>query len=79
LAATHPELQTQIAQILTQLANDPFESSLETHKLKGKYKNHWACTAGYDLRIVFVFQKGTESREDEIWLVNIGTHDEVYK
>lgn len=28
---------------------------LKTHKLKGKLAGSWACSAGYDLRIVFEF------------------------
>jgi mRNA-degrading endonuclease YafQ of YafQ-DinJ toxin-antitoxin module len=36
----------------------------------------WACSAGYDLRILFEFvsRKGVE----EIVLLTLGTHDEVY-
>ena len=36
----------------------------------------WACSAGYDLRIVFKFVEcqGTEA----ILLLTVGTHEEVY-
>lgn len=58
------------------LETDIFHSSLRTHKLKGKYEGSWACSAAYDLRIIFEF---VEFENDEaILLQTIGTHDEVY-
>jgi len=58
------------------LAADAFHPYLRTHKLKGALEGHWACSAGYDLRIVFRFvqREGTEA----ILLETIGTHEEVY-
>ena len=45
-------------------------------RLKGKLGGSWACSAGYDLRVVFQFvqHKGAEA----ILLESLGTHDEVY-
>ena len=57
---------------------NPFVPQLETHKLKGKLSGSWACSAGYDLRVVFDFVKSEKDREDDIFLLAIGTHDEVY-
>ncbi|MBW1703354.1 MAG: type II toxin-antitoxin system mRNA interferase toxin, RelE/StbE family [Deltaproteobacteria bacterium] len=37
-----------------------------------------ACSAGYDLRIVFDFVKAEKGSADDILLLAIGTHDEVY-
>jgi len=51
---------------------------LETHKLKGKLAGSWACEAGYDLRIVFDFIKKEGKGEDDIFLLEIGSHEEVY-
>jgi len=49
---------------------------LQTHKLTGKLKGSWACSASYDLRIVFKFVEH-EGRE-AILLESVGTHEEVY-
>ncbi|MEA3414675.1 MAG: plasmid stabilization protein [Thermodesulfobacteriota bacterium] len=57
---------------------NPFAPQLETHKLKGKLSGSWACSAGYDLRIVFDFVKAKKGSADDILLLAIGTHDEVY-
>ena len=74
--AKHPSMQAGIQIVLEKLSIDPFQPSLETHKLKGKLKGSFACSAGYDLRIVFDFTKNDP--EDDILLIEIGTHDEVY-
>jgi len=74
----HPELQDDIEESLKLLAEDPFVARLSTHKLKGKLSGSWACNVGYDLRIVFDFVKTPSNKEDDILLIEIGTHDEVY-
>jgi len=74
----HPKLSKDIEETLRLLAKDPFAPQLETHKLKGKLSGSWACSAGYDLRIIFDFVKNEGQKEDDIFLMEIGTHDEVY-
>jgi addiction module RelE/StbE family toxin len=74
----HPNLRVDIEETLKMLAEDPFAPQLETHKLKGKLSGSWACSAGYDLRIIFDFVKSPRQQEDDIFLLEIGTHDEVY-
>jgi mRNA-degrading endonuclease YafQ of YafQ-DinJ toxin-antitoxin module len=73
-----PNLDNDIAEALRLLVVNPFAPQLETHKLKGKLSGSWACSAGYDLRIVFDFVKTEKGSEDDILLLAIGTHDEVY-
>lgn len=58
------------------LSEDAFDSRLKTHKLKGALEGSWACTVGYDLRIVFSFVKHQQS--EAILLEAVGTHEEVY-
>ncbi len=74
----HPNLRKDIEDTLRLLVQGPFAPQLETHKLKGKLSGSWACSAGYDLRIIFDFVKNEEQKEDDIFLIEIGTHDEVY-
>lgn len=73
-----PELQQRIEERLRLLAAAPFDPTLKTHKLKGQLSGAWACTVEYDCRIVFSFVENLESGEEEILLIDIGTHDEVY-
>ncbi len=74
----HPTLSKDIEETLRVLVKDPFAPHLETHKLKGKLSGSWACSVGYDLRIVFDFVKSEKQKEDDILLLEIGTHEEVY-
>ena len=72
----HPQLASELQLTLELLAEDAFHPSLKTHKLKGKLAASWACSAGYDLRVIFQFVK--HKGEDAILLEGIGSHDEVY-
>ncbi len=74
----YPKSQKEIEQTLRLLVEDPFSPQLQSHKLKGKLSGSWACSTGYDLRIIFDFIKSEKEGEDEILLIEIGTHDEVY-
>ena len=73
-----PSLSAEIETALRILVESPFDPRLETHKLKGKLSGSWACSAGYDLRIIFDFVKDEKKKDDAILLMEIGTHDEVY-
>ncbi|MEG4395917.1 plasmid stabilization protein [Microcoleus sp. BROC3] len=60
------------------MAANSFESSLQTHKLKRQLAGSWACSVEYDCRIVFNFVENPESGDEELLLLEIGSHDEVY-
>jgi len=74
----NPSLMDDLSAALELLESDHSHPGLRTHKLKGELDGCWACSAGYDLRVVFEFRRQSQSRELEIHLLNIGTHDEVY-
>lgn len=78
LIRKHPELKSKTENTLRLLAENPFNPSLQTHKLKGQLAGSWACTVEYDCRIVFDFIENSESGDEEILLLDIGSHDEVY-
>jgi mRNA-degrading endonuclease YafQ of YafQ-DinJ toxin-antitoxin module len=73
-----PSLRDEVERTLRQLAQDPFHPSLYSHKLKGQLSGVWACSVGYDVRILFEFVQNRESGEEEILLLTVGSHDEVY-
>ncbi len=78
LVKKNPQLQEKIIQVLKALANNPFTPSLKSHKLTGNLANLWACWVTYDCRVIFEFSEEEESAEAIIFLVDIGSHDEVY-
>ena len=71
-------LQEQIDDTLHKMSIDVFSPSLNTHKLSGELWGLWACSCGYDCRIVFAFEQDNDSDDGVILLLDIGTHDEVY-
>ena len=73
---THSEAVDDLRSALQFLEADAFNPLLKTHKLSGQLKDSWACSAGYDLRIVFKFV--TYENSEAILLETVGTHDEVY-
>ena len=78
LSARRPDLLDQFEAALHLLEREPYHPALRTHKLSGDFEGCWACSAGYDLRIVFEFVKLRKGAEMEIHLLNVGTHNEVY-
>jgi mRNA-degrading endonuclease YafQ of YafQ-DinJ toxin-antitoxin module len=66
----------QLLAALALLENDAFQPQLKTHKLKGELLGSWACSFGYDGRIVFEFV--TAEGNEAVLLQSLGTHDEVY-
>jgi addiction module RelE/StbE family toxin len=63
---------TMLRAVLRRLAGDPRDPVLGTHRLKGELSEYWACSVDDDLRLLFRWQ------DDELLLVNLGTHDQVY-
>ena len=76
LVKKDPETGSILHATLESLAEDAFDPAIKTHKLKGELAGSWACSAGYDLRIVFEFIQHAGS--EAILLQTVGTHDEVY-
>ncbi|MGD9853412.1 MAG: type II toxin-antitoxin system YafQ family toxin [Planctomycetaceae bacterium] len=72
----HPQTAVDLERALLLLTDDAFDPRLKSHKLKGDLEGVWACSAGYDLRILFelVQHKSAEA----ILLLTVGAHDEVY-
>jgi mRNA-degrading endonuclease YafQ of YafQ-DinJ toxin-antitoxin module len=71
----HPELKKKIACILRDLEKDPFQSHLELHPLGAKLKGCHAIslTGGYRITLTLMIT------DKEIILLDIGSHDEVYR
>ena len=57
---------------LRRFATEPQDPLLRTHKLKGELEAYWAFSVDDDLRVVFRWEG------EEAFLVNLGSHDEVY-
>jgi len=72
----NPDVAEDIRTALELLAENATHPKLKTHKLKGKLEGSWACSVGYDLRIIFRF--GQYENQKAVFLETMGTHEEVY-
>ena len=72
---THPDLKARFAKVVQDLQNDPFNSRLALHPLSGKLAGLYAICLTYNYRITLTLMVS----EKEIVLLDIGTHDEVYR
>jgi len=71
----HPQLRQRFTEILTQLTTDPFQPSLRLHALSGQLTGLQSISLTYSYRITLTLQ----ITEHEILLVDIGSHDTVYR
>lgn len=74
----NPSLRDDIETTLGLLKENPFAPRLGTHKLHGPFAGSWGCSVRHDLRIVFDFVRSEGKGEDDILLITVGSHDEVY-
>jgi addiction module RelE/StbE family toxin len=68
----HPELRQKTLSLINRLAKNPRDPRNKTHSLTGKLKGCLAASISFHYRIVFVVV------DDALWLLSVGSHDEVY-
>lgn len=71
----HPDLQGKFAAVLRELENDPFQPQLKYHQLSGNLKGFKAVSITYSYRITLTIVVS----DKEIILLDVGSHDEVYR
>jgi addiction module RelE/StbE family toxin len=71
----HPDLKPRFATVLAALQQDPFQASLGLHPLSGRLAGCHAVRLTYSYRITLTLL----ITEQEIILLDIGSHDEVYR
>jgi addiction module RelE/StbE family toxin len=71
----HPDLRPRFAFIFDALKQDPFQPNLGLHQLSGRLSGCHAVRLTYSYRITLTLL----ITEKEIILLDIGSHDEVYR
>lgn len=71
----HPDLKGRIDQVFQDLQEDPFQPQLELHALRGQLEGLHAARIDYANRLILTLRLD----EGIIVLVDIGSHDEVYR
>ncbi len=70
----HPDLKPGFAKTIQALQLDPFQPQLGLHRLSGKLAGLCAVRLTYSYRITLTLMVSAE----EITLLDIGSHDDVY-
>ncbi|MDD2897815.1 MAG: type II toxin-antitoxin system mRNA interferase toxin, RelE/StbE family [Desulfuromonadaceae bacterium] len=71
----HPDLKPRFVAVFEALQKDPFQPALGLHQLTGKLSGCHAVRLTYSYRITLT----VIITEEEITLLDIGSHDEVYR
>ena len=75
LRRARPDLNAKVDQVIRDLASDPYQPHLRLHALHGDLSGRHAVSVTYSHRIVLTLIVS----ERGIVLLDIGTHDEVYR
>lgn len=75
LMRKHPEFKVVLRETLGQRRQDPFRPSLKLHGLTGALAGVQAVSLTYGYRLTLILKVA----ELEIVLLDIGSHDEVYR
>jgi addiction module RelE/StbE family toxin len=71
----HPDLKERFANVVDELKKDPFQPRLELHSLGGRMKDIQSVSLTHAYRVTLVIMV----TDKEIILLDIGSHDEVYR
>ena len=71
----HPDLRECLKKVIDDLKDDPFQPHLELHALGGKLDGVFAASISRRYRLTL----SLKVTEKEIILLDIGSHDEVYR
>lgn len=71
----YPQLRGRVARVLRDIEEDPFQPHLQTHPLHGTLAGSHGVSVTRDYRVVITIR----ITEREILLLDIGTHDDVYR
>ena len=70
----HPSILNKYEKTIFLLSSNPFHPSLRLHKLKGELSEYYSVSIDMEYRIILDFI----IIDKEIFLIDIGSHDEVY-
>ena len=71
----HPDLKPVFEDVIMKLQKDPQNPSLRFHNLKGNLRGKSSVSLTYSYRIIVTIML----TEKEIYLLDIGSHDEAYR
>ncbi|MBZ0154946.1 MAG: type II toxin-antitoxin system RelE/ParE family toxin [Alphaproteobacteria bacterium] len=71
----HPDLRARFAKVIDEVKEDPFQPHLTLHPLGGNLEGIFSVSLTYSYRITLTLK----ITEKEIILLDIGSHEDVYR
>jgi addiction module RelE/StbE family toxin len=71
----HLDLKSRFGRVINDIQSDPFQTHLELHPLSGKLEGCYAVNLTHSFRITLTLMITAK----EIILLDVGSHDEVYR
>ncbi len=75
LLKRNPSLVALVGSTLQRLESDPHQPGLRLHPLRGKLEGLWSARVTPRIRVILTI----DPEKKEIILLDIGSHDEVYR
>lgn len=66
-------VKKKVLTVLQKFVDDPLDPGLRSHRLSGKWNNHYSIDVTGDIRAVYVYIE-----DDIVHFVAVGTHSELY-
>lgn len=66
-------VKKRVLVVLQKFVDDPLDTSLRSHRLSGKWNNHFSIDVTGDIRAVYVYVL-----KDVVHFVAVGSHSELY-
>lgn len=66
-------VKKKVLTVLQKFVDDPLDPSLRSHRLSGKWNDHFSINVTGDVRAIYVYIK-----DDIVHFVAVGTHSELY-
>lgn len=71
----HPDLRNRFTPVLKDLEDDPFQPHLKLHQLKGKLSGLYGVSITHGYRMTLML----DAERSEVVLLDVGSHDDVYR
>ncbi len=71
-----PSLQEEVYEKVELFKHREYHKKLKVHKLKRPFEGRYAFSVNYKVRIIFIYDVKDRNR---VYLLTIGTHDQVYR
>ena len=71
-----PSLQEEVYDKIELFKYEENHQKLKVHKLRKPFEGRYAFSVNYRIRVIFIYD---EKNKNRVYLLTVGTHDQVYR